>query len=286
MDPVQIILFALIVAAGGVIQSAVGFGTGLFATMLLLLSGMPAEQVVPFVSVVSLSQTVVGAWKLRELVLWKLVVGMVLIGMTMQPVGVWLLSLLTAQGPVIVKQVFGLIILTALAAQWWLQPHPRERLHWGWAVLTMIIAGLMHGLAGMSGPPIVLWVMAHNWTNHRSRAMLWAFFSLLIPANLVNYAIRFGDPAIDGMLLGVAFIPFMLIGMVPGMWIGHRMSKARLKQMAMVVLLLVATYGITESMIFRGSSQDAPPPSPAATSSTQTRTTDQPDRPPLSPPRQ
>lgn len=276
MDLTHIILFALIVATGGVIQSAVGFGTGLFATMLLLLTGMPAEQVVPFVAIVAWSQTIVGAWQFRREVMWKTVLGMVLIGMTTQPIGAWLLSLLTTQGPVLVRQVFGVIILAALAAQWWLRPHPHERLHWSWAILTMVLAGLMHGLAGMSGPPIVLWVMAHNWTNRRSRAMLWAIFAMLIPPNMINYAIRFGEPAVQGMLLGAAFIPFMLLGMMPGMWIGHRMSKAHLKQMAFCVLLLVAVYGIIEPMIFPERSQAA------ESSSADAQTTDPPDPPPPS----
>ncbi|MBI1368427.1 MAG: TSUP family transporter [Planctomycetes bacterium] len=251
IEPVQVILIALIIASGAALQSAVGFGFGLFATPLLLFIGLPAPQAVPTTAIVALVQTGVAAWKLRHEVQWRLAVALALVAMTMQPVGAWLLSVLVSYGPSVVQQVISAIVLGAVLVQAWVRPHPSPKLHIAWGIAAMIAAGLMHGLCGMSGPPVVLWVMAHDWSSRKSRAMMFAIFFMLIPPNLLNYYLRFGMPAVHAALIGGLFFPVVLLGMIPGMWIGHHLPKPRLKQIAFAILILIAAAGMLAPLMQR-----------------------------------
>lgn len=244
-----ILLDALILAGGSAIQSAAGFGFGLFATTLMLFSGMPAEQAIPLTGAAAIMQLIAAAWHLRSDVQWGTVLRFSVIAIAMQPVGAWLLGQLSAMGPGVVLQVFGCVVFVAVIMQWAIRPAPHERLHPGWGVLAMSVAGLMQGLTGLSGPPVVLWVMAHDWSARRSRAMMFAIFVVIAPTNLINYYIRFGAPALHGAVLGVLFIPAVFIGMMPGMWIGHHTPKHRLRQAAFVILLAVAVYAVAKPLM-------------------------------------
>jgi hypothetical protein len=148
-----------------------------------------------------------------------------------------------------VRQFFGAIVLTALIAQWLLRIKPRDHLHWGWGGLATVLCGFMSGVSGMGGPPVVIWVMSHTWSNQRSRATLWTMFTGLTPFQQFFLYQRFGEEIIDAAGTGLLLAPMVLVGMVPGMWLGHRIPKPRLRQMSYVILLLIALYAILDPMV-------------------------------------
>ena len=44
----------------------------------------------------------------------------------------------------------------------------------GQNTLTFTGSGVLAGLCGMGGPPLVLWAMAHDWPTQRIRGFLFA----------------------------------------------------------------------------------------------------------------
>ena len=51
----------------------------------------------------------------------------------------------------------------------------------GLLLLAGACGGLLGGLAGVPGPPLVMWVMAHDWSADVTRAFLFASFMCLVP---------------------------------------------------------------------------------------------------------
>jgi hypothetical protein len=168
------------------------------------------------------------------------------------PVGVTIQGRLAASGPEIVRQVFGATVLAILGFQALARVRPRECLHHAWMLLAFPMSGAMAGLAGMGGPPAVVWVMAHRWPSARSRATLWALFAGLTPIQLVVLARRFGGAEVGAAAIeGVLLVPFALIGLAPGLWIGARLSPVALRRLSVLILAAVSIYAIVQPWITR-----------------------------------
>ncbi|UCD75237.1 MAG: sulfite exporter TauE/SafE family protein [Phycisphaerales bacterium] len=247
----QFIIPALIVLIlGSALQSAAGFAFGMFAIPLLILLGAEAYEAIAIISVCGLIQTVIGIWALRKHIDWLQVVLMTVMAAICIPAGVLTLGALVESVPVsVIRQVFGSIVLCVVVVQWVWRIRPREKLHWGWMATAMPLSGFMTGLSGMGGPPAVMWVMAHNWSNRRSRATLWAFFCATTPVSWISLHQRFGDEVFTAIGNGVLMSPVMILGILPGLWLGHRIPKPLLRQISYVILLLVSAYAICQPLL-------------------------------------
>jgi len=95
----------------------------------------------------------------------------------------------------------------------------------------------------------VLWVMAHRWTNHESRGTLWGLFTGLTPFQFVFLWRQFGSEVLEAYGDGLMLSPVMVLGIVPGLWVGHRIPKRLLRQMSYVILLLISVWAIMEPVL-------------------------------------
>jgi len=247
---VEIVLVAVIVAGGSMIQTAIGFAFGMFSIPLLLLVGLEPFEAIALVAscvVIQSGSCLRGAWREVDWPTAWLMVGLIVL---MQPLGVAALGMLhEGASPAVVRQVFGGIIAGAVVVQWWFSPAHRARVGMGWTVAAGVVSGFMSGLSGMGGPPIVLWVMAHDWTSLRSRATFWAIFTLTTPANIVYQTLRFGEAAMWAAALGLAMLPVLLVGTVPGHAIGVRLPKVMLRRVALGLLLVLAGYMVAAPLV-------------------------------------
>lgn len=241
-DPATVVVIGAVLAVGSALQSAAGFGFALFTVPLLVVLGVEPFEAIVLVAVAASAQSAVGMTVLRHHIRWPRVIAMVLIASTAVPLGVFVLGLLADHDRTTVRRLFGGIVLAALGLRLLLRFAPRERLPRWALVVSMLTSGFMGGLCGMSGPPAVLWVMAHRWSNPESRVTLWALFGGTAPVQILLLHREFGPPVIDAATLALLLIPVSLIGIVPGMWIGHRMSKARLRTISTVILAAIGLY--------------------------------------------
>ncbi len=114
----------------------------------------------------------------------------------------------------------------------------------------MSFSGLLSGMTGMSGPPIVFWVIAHDWPSTRMRATLWSFFLIMIPANLIFQSLQFGTRVWSLSGVAVLYIPLMLLGTLPALWLGKRIPRKVLRYTSVTILVLIAAYAIGQPLLF------------------------------------
>ncbi|MCK4873839.1 MAG: sulfite exporter TauE/SafE family protein [Phycisphaerales bacterium] len=249
MDLDYIILIGIVLIAGSTLQSAAGFGFGMFAIPILILMGSQSYEAITIIAICSAVQTIIGAYTLRAHIHWKQAAGLTAVAVVFIPAGIWVQHQITFLDTGTIRQIFGGIILTVLTVQWLWRAEPVEHLHWKWGAAAMILCGFMAGVSGMGGPPLIMWVMAHSWSNERSRATIWAVFTGLTPLQLLFLYQRFGDPTLTAMGTGALLTPAVLLGLLPGLWIGRRIPKPTLRRASYVILLIISLYAILQPAI-------------------------------------
>jgi len=241
----SLVLVGLVLIAGSALQSAAGFGFGMFAIpLVMVIGGRSGPEAITIVGVCGAVQMAIGTWHHRRDVDWRQLAVMGGLASLFIPVGVVVLGRLSEEGPELVRRVFGAIILLALAMRLAIRPAPRPRLAAGWMVLAVSAGGVMTGLAGMGGPPVVLWVMAHDWPGVRARATLWAYFLLMTPVQIGLLWARFGLEVPEAALEGLILAPLCLLGIYPGLWLGRRLSKPQLRWLATSILAIVGASAV------------------------------------------
>lgn len=242
---VGVVLFAALV------QAAVGFGAGMIIVPVLIWAGLPIEHALAVMSAAVCGQLSVKLWRYRREVPWREVVWPMGTARALGYVpGFALLWLLSGAPTAVVKQAVGAVVLFALALQVGLRVKPREHLAAGWAWLAGVAGGTTAGAVGMGGPPLVLWVVAHDWPGKKSRLFLWASFWLTMPLQLGVLVLLF-EPAeqLKLMAIGFATLPAALLGMAGGLWVGHRLPRRQLRWMMIGLLVILGVSSLVEPML-------------------------------------
>ena len=242
----QVPLIALICLLAALLQGAIGFGLALLAIPLMVWAGVELPVAIAVVQIVAATQMGWGCWAYRRHIDWKPAVGVNLCRLLTLPLGVLTLVYLVASGPGPVKLVVGVMLLLAVAVRVLVRVKPRAKVRWWWAALAGTVSGYVSGLVAMSGPPVVLWVTAHQWSTQKMRAMIWICLLPTKPVAVVLLISQFGMPVVWGTLLGVALVPVTLLGGMSGMRLGGRMSAEHLRAVALIVLVIIALVSIIE----------------------------------------
>ena len=98
--------------------------------------------------------------------------------------------------------------------------------------------------AAMGGPPVVLWVMAHRWSNRQTRAFMLALFMLAAPLQLTLLYLFSGGAILEALLSGLAFVTLVALGSTLGVQLGDYIVKDRLRQIAYGILLVTAVVSV------------------------------------------
>lgn len=240
----QYVAAGLILLAGSVLQGMVGFASGLFGVPLLLMSGFTLPQSVTMVLLAAVVQTVAGSYQLRREIVLREVWRPSLIRLAALPLGIGTLWLFRSLDQQFVKQLVGVLLLLIVVVQGLWRVGPKDTLHPAWEWIAFASSGYMLGLCGMGGPPMALWVMAHDWTTARSRAFL--FFVLMtgmLPQSLLLLWL-FGSEVMEAGVLGLLGIPLVAAGTVLGLYLGQGLPRARWRGVTYVVLTLIALSAI------------------------------------------
>ncbi len=240
LDIVHIVLVAAVQFCASLLQSSVGFAYALFATPLLVRLGFSLPQAMALTCLSSLVQTATGVRQLAHEVRWKLVWSTTAIRYAATLVGALALKRLAALPAEDIRMTVGILILTIVTTQLAVRPAPRERLAPFWTAVAFTVSGLLAGVVGMGGPPVVLWAMAHDWSSTRTRAFLFAVFLLSLPFQIAVLAVMFPRDTLTGLLIALASLPVLAAGTFVGMKLGARISKPVLQWIAYGLLLVVA----------------------------------------------
>jgi uncharacterized protein len=231
---------SLILFAGSIVQGAVGFAAGLFGIPLLVLTGIPFPDAVAISLAASAPQNIIPAWLLRREIDFSRALRPVLIRIALLPLGVFALDLVSRQSETLASQVVGAVVLAIVAVQRGFSAKPCEHLHPAWEWTAFSLSGFLLGFCGMGGPPMVLWVLAHDWPMNRARAFLFFLAATSVVPQAVFLWLRFGTTASQAMLLGAAATPAVLAGLWCGLYLGRLAPDRALRRISIGLLILVA----------------------------------------------
>jgi len=223
--------------AGGLVNGLTGFGTALTAIGLWLYVLAPpvAATLAILCSVVSQLQTLPVIWHAIE---WRRVLPFILPGLAGVPIGTLLVSKVDAQAFKVGVGLF-LVLYTAYA----LLRRKRARRARGGAIadgVAGLCGGVLGGLAGVSGPPVILWTDIRGDTKDYRRSILQTFNLAILGAALISHAWS-GLFTREVGLAALAAVP----GSIAGAWLGAKIYK-RLgdRGIARIVLGLLFLSGV------------------------------------------
>jgi uncharacterized membrane protein YfcA len=154
-------------------------------------------------------------------------------------VGIILLKRLALQNANEIKSVIGFILCVLVIIMLAVKIKPVDRMHWMWGGLAFSASGILAGICGMGGPPLVLWLVAHNWSVEKTRSFLFTVMAMSIPLQIFLLYLAFGADILSGIKFAFLALPAVYIGARFGLPIGNRMPKKILTRAVYSVLLIV-----------------------------------------------
>jgi uncharacterized membrane protein YfcA len=229
---------------GSVLQSAVGFGAGLFAIPILIWGGMPLSKAIATMLGVVTLHAGYNLYLARADFRWRWVRGVTLLRWASIPLGVWILETFLLHSRALAKQAVGGVILLSLALTAKNTSNPRTSLHPAWLWLTGISSGVLAGAVGLGGPPLVLYALSHDWTNERTKAYLWASYVLGSPFVVLILWWRLGPIILHHWLIGMAHAPVVWLGSHIGLRLTKTLSRQMLQRVSFAALAIIALISI------------------------------------------
>ncbi len=240
----QIFFAMLILFLASMTQAMIGFAFNLLAIPLLIWVGFSLPEAVVLTVIPIFVQLVTNAWRLRDAIVWRDVAWPVLIRYLTLPIGIGLLHALSQLDTTLIKQWVGGMLLVILAVEAFATFQPRENLPLRWSILAFGLSGVMLGMLGMGGPPVVLWLMAHNWAPRRTRAFITTVFLFASPVQVGLLYWQFGTHLLESFVLGISATPVVIAGALIGGTIGNGFDTEKLRRAVMLFLFLTALISI------------------------------------------
>jgi hypothetical protein len=248
-DPLLIAGTAVSILLGGIIQGAIGFAYALFVTPIMVWMGIPLPDTVVIVATCSFIQASLGLRHLRTALPWR-EAGWAIAGrLPTMVVGVILLKTISVLNPETIKMIVGLTICLVVVIQVAFRVKPVERVHIAWSAAALLSSGFLTGLIGMGGAPLVMWVMAHNWSNEKTRSLLFAVIVVTFPILIGQLFVTFGAVILKGVLVGILLTPVVYLGSRVGMPLGNRMPKPMMRNIAYLVLVIIGLSAVIPQLL-------------------------------------
>ena len=244
MDLVEIIKIGGIMVLGGMVQSSSGFGFGLFAIPLFLLMGFALPETVIMVVIASAVQKIAAVSQLWKAADWKGQAPYIATGLVSLPLGVYCLYRVSLLSQPFIKQIIGFLVLLLLLLQWKGLIRSRARVSPLWGYTAGFFSGFLNGLANIGGPPLVLWILAHRWSNEKMRVTPIAFSIVFVPPQVLFMGLAFGSRLWDPLLKAILLTPMVLLGTWAGLKMGAKISEEHLRIYMRLLLLFIALSAI------------------------------------------
>jgi uncharacterized membrane protein YfcA len=94
-----------------------------------------------------------------------------------------------------------------------------------------------------------MWVVAHRWSNFKTRATILALFIPIVPFQVGFLAWQFGTQVLQFTMIGFLYLPLVLAATAAGLWIGGRIPKKHLRQLMIGILFFIAAVSILQPWI-------------------------------------
>lgn len=214
-SPLEYGLACAVLVVAQLVYVLFGFGSGLIAVGALALVFPDIQDVVVLLLLVNLPAELLVVLQSRREIRWRPIAGLgVGIGLGI-PLGTWILR---TSDPRMILTILGWFLVVVGLAFLRL-PAGGRRTPPGWlAGPTGVVSGLLTGLFGTGGPPLIVWY-------HLSSAGKAAFRSNLMTIFLLMTFVRVPSYVVGGLVTAprlwstLAVLPAVLFGA----WLGHRL---------------------------------------------------------------
>jgi hypothetical protein len=229
-----LVIAAVTLFAAGFSRGFSGFGAALVAMPVLAILYGPVDAVV-IMTLIEIPATALLLPTVARQADWRAIMPLGLASLVTIPVGGWILVSLDTE---ILQQAIGALVLlfAVLLATGWQYRRPPTL-----PVLAGVgsISGLIGGAANMSGPLVVVFLMAGANTARQVRAGVMAYFTFSTLLRAAVYG-AYGLYASSVLwLAGFLVLPYLL-----GIWTGSHLFKGVSERLFRIaVLLLVAIMG-------------------------------------------
>jgi uncharacterized membrane protein YfcA len=234
----DVVLVLLGAAAGGLVNGLTGFGTGITALPFWLhaLTPVAATQLVAACSVGGQLTTLRA---ILPAVDWRRSMPMILAGVAGVPFGAVLVAAIDAAS---FKRSVGVIVIAyalfLLTRRPGAEPAARERDVTDRVLVPVgLVAGVLSGLAGLSGVLPTMLAMWLGWNKQRSRAFFQAFNLPVLAATLLVHLVVNG-PATGLLVAFLTALPVTIASALLGQWIYRRMPTRRFQTVVLALLML------------------------------------------------
>lgn len=236
----QSISAIVILTLAALVQSTVGFAAALFGLPLLMLAGADLMSAVVMIITAMLPQNFLSVWKLRQSIQFKEVLLPAAIRISGLPIGILGLGAVLTWKPERIDQLVGVMILLAIVLQTFVGIEWKNAKRWYWILITFGGSGVLQGLSGTSGPPMVLWVHGQRYSADHARAFLFSMFiANYVPQMLLLYA-QFGHRVLWAAGTALLSVPTVLLAANIGTHLGSRLGDQRLRPLTYACLTLLA----------------------------------------------
>ncbi len=241
MTPGQIVISAVCLAFGSLVQSVLGFGMGIVSIPLLVWGGFTLPQAIIMVLPNVFLQTAMNCWQNRGHIPWREVGWFFGLRMISMPVGVLILRYMSTSGQEATRQFLGFSVIAILLFQQTQRFVPGRPGGIGGMFAAGTASGFFAGLIGMGGPPLILWALRQeDWGQRRQRSFLWSTFLLIVPWQILIMLLSFDGWLTHAVLLGLAVSPLVLLVAWCGAHYGNALSNDKVRLLMQVFLLLIA----------------------------------------------
>ena len=232
------IFITIIVFFCAYIQTIAGFAFSLISVPAFLLCGFSLPDAVILTIISSACQKTMLVWHCRKSTDWKtlfMIIPWAILGLI---IGVLVLKKISTSSPDVIKQVFGIIIIFLVILRTVVKIKPRKKLPIASGFVISFFSGILHGFANIGGPPLVFWVLAHKWPKDRLRSFIPSFVILLLPVQIVFMLLAFGTEILTKALIGLCYLPIILLAFYLGNISSSRLSTHRVRLIITLLLLL------------------------------------------------
>lgn len=232
-------VFAVLAGAtfvGGLMRGFTGFGAGLLMAPVFSLL-MPPTHVLVVILLLNLLTTIQMLPDALRIVDWKLVMRLFLPSLLGLPVG---LAMLHMVDPVIMRKTVGVVVtlVAVLMLAGWYYKGRRGMLQ---DTLTGAVSGFMTAIAGIGGPPIILYLLSiPGMSSSVLRSVSLVYFSFAQVATLTPLAIG-GSLRVEHAVYLAVLMPVSIIASMLGTWL-HRWSVGRQQNYVRVASLYLLLF--------------------------------------------
>src|SRR5580700_5139716 len=226
--------------AAALLQATNGFGFAVLAVPFFLLLAPPGEAI-QITIMVTLAMSAVVVPRVRHAIEPPLLARLTIGGLMGLPIG--LVAALHADPQIVSAAAGGTIaVFAAVLAINRFRPGPAAlMLRPGRDVAAGAVAGAVTALVGMSGPPVLIYLMLAGAPARMVRATLLSFFALIYAVTLAADVVFLGVRGAD-WLIAASLIPFAWVGGLIGLRLGDRLGDSAATTLSILLLGVAGLY--------------------------------------------